>query len=251
MLWLERTFPELDPEHGAEGPRVAILPLGAIEAHGPHLPVGTDVWISEGMARAGCERLNAESIPTVVLPSLAYAPSHFANSFPGTISIRAGTLRSILLDVGEALARRGLSVLALVNSHFDPAQVAAVRTAADELRGFGGSGLRVAFPDLTRRKLADRLSEEFRSGACHAGRYETSILLAERPDLVREAARAMLPPLPVSLVEAIRDGRSTFEDAGLPLAYCGDPAAARAEEGRALLVVLGEILAESVRAELG
>ena len=94
MNWLERPFPELDPARDAEGPRVAILPLGAIEAHGPHLPVGTDVWISEAMARSGCERLLGEGVPAAVLPSLAYTPSHFAGSFPGTISIRAETLRS-------------------------------------------------------------------------------------------------------------------------------------------------------------
>ena len=93
---------------------------------------------------------------------------------------------------------------------------------------------------------ASRLGEEFRSGACHAGRYEGSIVLAERPDLVREAIRAGLAPNPASLSRAIRDGRTTFADAGGPRAYFGWPADATGEEGRATIAALGEILADAV-----
>jgi creatinine amidohydrolase len=248
MNWGESVFPELGSPVG-EGPQAAILPLGALEAHGPHLPVGADIWIAEAMARAGQERLEAEGVRAAVLPAMPFAPSPFADEFPGTLSIRPETMRLLLLDLGASLARRGVSVVAFANSHFDPAQVATLRSTAEELRE--GGAIRVAFPDLTRRGLAARMSEEFRSGACHAGRYETSILLAERADLVREAARRALPPLPVSLVDAMRRGESTFGQAGLELAYCGDPAAATAEEGRALIEELGKILAEAVRAELG
>jgi creatinine amidohydrolase len=247
MEWIERQYPELEREPGV-GPSVAILPLGAIEAHGPHLPVGADVWIAEAMARAGLDRLLAQGVRAALLPAIHYTPSGFADEFPGTLSIRPETMRLLLLDLGRALARRGVAVLALANSHFDPAQVATLRSSSEELCEEGT--IRVAFPDLTRRALAQRLSEEFRSGACHAGRYETSILLAVRPDLVREAARRLLPARPTSLVEAMRRGETTFGQAGLELAYCGDPAAATAEEGRELVELLGDILAESIRTEL-
>ena len=100
------------------------------------------------------------------------------------------------------------------------------------------------------QKTSATVGEEFRSGACHAGQYESSILLAERPDLVDDAARLRLSPLPVSLVEASRSGHTTFIEAGLKLAYCGDPASASVEEGRRHVVELGAILAEAVRAEL-
>jgi creatinine amidohydrolase len=244
--WDERTYPELE----RVGPRVvAILPLGAIEAHGPHLPVGTDIWIAEAMARRGAETLRADGVAAFVLPALAYAPAPFADDFAGTLSIRPETMRLLLLDLGTALVRRGVAILALANSHFDPAEVATLRATSEELRAM--PGLKVSFPDLTRRALAARMGEEFRSGACHAGRYETSILLAERPDLVVESARRALPALPISLPEAVRRGEATFGQAGLAAAYCGDPAAASAEEGRALVDELGAILAEAVRAELG
>jgi creatinine amidohydrolase len=91
-----------------------------------------------------------------------------------------------------------------------------------------------------------RLTEEFQSGACHAGRYEGSIVMAERADLVRESVRRGLPANPASLSTAIREGKRTFEEAGGARAYFGWPADATAEEGRATIAALGAILADAV-----
>ena len=242
MRWMEASYPQLAAAAGG----VAILPLGALEAHGPHLPVGTDVWIAGAMARAGAACLGAAGVPAFVLPPLAFAPAPCADGFPGTLSIRPETLTALVVDVAEALAERGVAVLALANAHFDPAQVAALRAAVTQIAARGRP--RVAFPDLTRRALAARLTEEFRSGACHAGRYETSILLAERPDLVDEAERAGLPELPVALGGAARGAPASFRALGLDAAYCGAPAAATSAEGRATVARLGELLAEAVQA---
>jgi creatinine amidohydrolase len=107
--------------------------------------------------------------------------------------------------------------------------------------------LPIAFPNLARKPWASRLTEEFRSGACHAGRFEGSIVLAVRPELVRDTVRRTLAPNPASLSTAIRSGAATFEEAGGPRAYFGWPADATAEEGRATVETLGEILAEAVR----
>jgi creatinine amidohydrolase len=241
--WEECRFPELsgiDPREQV----IAILPLGAVEAHGPHLPVGTDVWIAEAMAREGARLLAERGFRVFVLPAIAYAPAPFAEGFPGTLSIRPATLVELVVDLAAGLALRGVATLALASAHFDPAQVGALRAVVGRIRDAGRP--RVVFPDLTRRALAERLSEEFRSGACHAGRFESSILLAERPELVDEPMRRSLREVPLSLVDAIREGRSTFEAAGLVDAYCGDPAAASAEEGRALVALLGTLLAEAV-----
>ena len=248
MNWQDLSFTQIEGAF-ALGPVVAILPLGAIEAHGPHLPVGTDIWIAEAMARVGAEKLGKEGFSAVVLPALAYAPAPFADRHAGTLAIRPETLTALVVDIAAAATARGIKILVLANAHFDPAQVGALRSAVEQLQRSGC--IRVAFPDLTRRRLAERLGEEFRSGACHAGSYESSILLAERPELVDEPVRRRLPPLPVSLVEAARKGQETFAAAGLDLAYCGDPAAASAAEGRALVAELGAILAEAVGAELG
>jgi creatinine amidohydrolase len=223
---------------------VAILPVGATEAHGPHLPLGTDVVIAEAMARAAADLLEARHRPAIVLPSLAYGPARYAAGFAGTISLRPATLTALVLDVARSLGAHGVRALAIANAHLDPDHLTALRAAAEE---GPHSGLPpIVFPDLTRRPWGSRLTEEFRSGACHAGRFEGSVVLAERPELVREAVRAALPPNPVSLSEAIRAGAGTFEEAGGPRAYFGDPAAATPEEGRETVGILGGIVADAV-----
>ena len=220
---------------------VAVIPLGATEAHGPHLPLSTDVIIAEAMARSGAARLAARGVSVAIVPTVALTPVPFAAAFAGSVGVRRETLVAVLEDLADALASHGFTRLALVSPHLDPAHLAGVYEAVETLRG---DGLRVAFPDLTRKPWALRLGDEFLSGACHAGRFETSIVLAERPELVR-AAQKQLAPNPKSLSEAIRAGRGTFAEAGGPRAYFGYPADATAEEGRALVDTLGAILEEA------
>lgn len=223
---------------------VAILPVGATEAHGPHLPLSTDTVIAEAMARAGAAALEARGIPALILPALAYTPAGFAEGFPGTISVAPETLTALVVDVARSLARHGFGLLAIANAHLDPAHLAALHAAAGRCRE--AEILPVVFPDLTRKPWGSRLSDEFRSGACHAGRFEGSVVLAERPELVNEPARLALPALDVSLADAIRAGRDSFEAAGMDRAYCGDPAGASADEGRETVAELGAILADAV-----
>jgi creatinine amidohydrolase len=233
----------------AAGPRsAAILPVGAIEAHGPHLPLETDVIIAQAMARAGAERLALHGWGVVVLPALPFSTARFAESFAGTLSLRPETATAVIVDLAAGLARHGFAMLALANAHLDPAHLASLEAAANAIRR--DLGLPVAFPNLTHKPWATRLSEEFRSGACHAGQFETSILLAERPELVREEIQIALPPNPASLSRAIRAGKQSFEEAGGPLAYFGYPSQATAGEGRKTIDALGAILEEAVQAEL-
>jgi creatinine amidohydrolase len=234
----------------AAGPgSVAILPVGAIEAHGPHLPLDTDVIIAEAMARCGASRLADRGLRAVILPTLAYTAAPFAQDFPGTFSLRPETIGLLIADIATGLARHRFGMLAIANAHLDPAHLVALETAAASVRR--ELDLPVAFPNLTVKPWALRLGEEFKSGACHAGRFETSIVLAERPDLVRDGIRGNLPANPASLSRAIREGKQTFAEAGGPRAYFGFPADATGEEGRATIERLGEILAEAVQAEVG
>jgi creatinine amidohydrolase len=223
---------------------VAVLPAGAIEAHGPHLPLATDVIIAEAMARAGAGRLAARGLHVLLLPALALAPAPFAAEFAGTLDVPPEATTMIVAAVMQNLAALGCRAAAIANAHHDPAHVAALRRAVGQLDA--QTGLAAVFPDLTRRRWAERLTAEFRSGACHAGRYETSIVLAERPDLVRTDLLSSLGPNPRSLVDAIREGRTTFTAAGGSDAYFGSPAEATAEEGQAIVETLGAILADAV-----
>jgi creatinine amidohydrolase len=222
---------------------VAILPTGALEAHGPHLPIETDVIIADAMARAAARSLAARGYEVLLLPALPFTPAPFAAAFPGTVSIRPETLTALVVDLGQSLAGHGIRTLAVANAHLDPAHLGALRSAGDAL---GAEGVTLVFPDITRRALAERLTPEFRSGACHAGRFETSIVLAARPSLVDDEARRTLPPLIRSLSTAIREGKRSFQEAGGDRAYFGDPAAATAEEGDATIAELGRILEEAV-----
>lgn len=234
---------------GAAGPgSAAILPVGAIEAHGPHLPLETDVIIAQAMARAGAARLAGRGWRVVVLPPLAYTAATFAQGFAGTISLRPDTVTALVVDIAGSVARQGFALLAIANAHLDPGHLASLDAAVRAIRR--DLGLPVAYPNLTDKPWAVRLSDEFKSGACHAGQFETSIVLAERPDLVRDETRAALPPNPASLSRAIREGKRTFEEAGGARAYFGFPAQATVEEGRATIGVLGAILDDAVQAEL-
>lgn len=220
---------------------VAIVPLGATEAHGPHLPLSTDVIIVEAMARAGAPRLAGRGVTAVVLPTVALTPAPFAAAFPGTIDVRPATLVALLEDVADALATQGFTRMLVISAHLDPEHLGAVTEAIEAIQL---DGMRVAFPNLARRPWSQRLGEEFQTGACHAGRFETSIVMAERPELVREV-RTALPPNPQSLSVAIRAGQHTFAEAGGPRAYFGWPADATADEGHALVETLGAILEEA------
>ena len=223
---------------------VAILPVGAIEAHGPHLPLGTDVIIAQAMAGSGAARIAAQGMPVVILPPLPFTAAPFAAGFAGTLSVTPSAVTGLVLDLARELTRQGFAALALANAHLDPAHrdsLAAVEAAARKERL-----LPVVCPDITRKPWVSRLTEEFQSGACHAGRYEGSIVLAARPELVREDVRRALPPNPASLSSAIRDGKRTFEESGGPRAYFGWPADATVEEGRLSVETLGAVLAEAV-----
>lgn len=227
---------------------IAVLPVGAVEAHGPHLPLRTDGLIAEAMAGAGAAALEARGVRALVLPTLDYAPAPFAVDFPGTLSISPETVTRLVLDLARATSKQGAHALVIANAHLDPAHVGALRACVDEA---AAESLSVVFPDVTRREWAARLTEEFRSGACHAGQYETSIVMAVAPELVRDEVRRGLTPNPSSLSVAIRDGLTTFEQAGGPRAYFGYPARATAEEGAATVRILGDILAETVLEALG
>ncbi len=221
---------------------VAILPVGAVEAHGPHLPLGTDVIIAEAMAKAGAQKLANDGLTVLILPPIWYTSAAFADAFPGTIGVGADTVRKLIHEIGAALLAQGVSTLAIANAHLDPEHIAALREATHA----GPDGLRIVLLDLTRPSVARRLTSEFQTGACHAGQFEGSVVLAESPSLVRTNLAAGLDANPVSLSEAIREGKTTFAEAGGPRAYFGWPAQATAEEGRNTVRLLGELLAEAV-----
>ncbi len=224
---------------------VALLPVGSTEAHGPHLPLGSDVIIAEAMAMNAASLLEAQGQAVALLPSLAYGVTECAAEFFGTLSIAPATLQALIGDLARALARLGCGRLGLANGHLEPDHRRALRAAAQEATA---AGLRTVCPDVVRGLYAKRLGAEFVSGACHAGSYEGSIVLAARPELVREGTRRALADNPISLGAALAAGQKTFLAAGGPHAYFGAPAAADPAAGRTYIAELGAILAEEMGA---
>ena len=228
---------------------IAILPLGAIEAHGPHLPLGTDIVIAEAMAVAGAGRLHARGFDVVILPALSASPAPFAAAFAGTIDTPPAATAATIEGIARSLGRHGVRATVIANAHHDPAHVTAIRGAVDQIGREGSTQL--LFPDLTRRRWAARLTAEFQSGACHAGRYETSVVLAVDPAQVPADVLPSLAPNPQSLVAAIGRGDRSFAEAGGPEAYFGAPAEATADEGREIIERLGRIIEDAVIEVLG
>jgi creatinine amidohydrolase len=222
----------------------ALLPAGATEAHGPHLPLSTDVIISATAAERAARKLARSGVEALVLPPLPYAVTEFAAEFAGTLSIPLETARALVRDVILGAVRTGFRGVVVCNAHLEPGNLEALHlgTADAVLRG-----ARAVFPDVTKKPHALTLGDEFRSGACHAGRYETSLVLAAEPFAVRESVARSLPPNPTSLSRAIRDGKLTFGEAGGPRAYFGDPAAASIAEGDLRYEALAAVYTEAVR----
>ncbi len=220
----------------AKGPSAVLVPVGSVEPHGPHLPLWTDTLLSETTASRAADVLAARGVEAWVAPSVAYGVTEFAAGFPGAVSVPADVLTALLRAVASALLADGWSHVCFVNSHLEPAHDAAVRAACHS------PAVSVASP-LTRR-WARTLTDEFKRGDCHAGRYETSLVLAAGGD-VRASARE-LPALGISLSKAIAAGQDRFAAMGMDRAYTGAPAEATREEGEASYGKLVEMVVTEV-----
>ena len=219
---------------------VLLLPVGAVEPHGPHAPLGTDGLISAGMCvRAAQALADDPEVRVVVLPALPYGVTRYGAAFAGAVGVSEATLHALVVEICRSLAAQGLERVVVVNNHFEPEHVATLRAAAAEAG--------VLLLDLTRRRHAARLTEEFREGSCHAGRYETSLVLADAPDLVDTERMRALPAVPVNMPAAMAAGRTDFLAMGMDEAYCGAPAEASAQEGEATFATLTELLVEAIR----
>lgn len=230
---------------GAQAPFVVLQSVGSVEPHGPHMTLCADTIISEAAAVRAAARLEAAGIACRIAPPVPYGVTECAARFSGAVSVDAAALTGFLQAVVRGYLAEGVSHVCLVNNHLEPAHDRAVRAALDGIEPGRAS---VACP-LTRR-WARTLSPEFKSGACHAGRYETSIVMAAAPELVDESTRAGLPEVPISLAEKLGAGITDFVEMGLAQAYAGAPAEATAAEGEAQLELLATMIATEVREAL-
>lgn len=242
----ELPYPAVEALLAAKERSVAIIPAGSVEAHGPHLPLDTDTLISTAIAKSAADKLAEAGYIAVRFPALAYGVTDWALGFAGTTSIGAEVIEGLVLQACMGAHTAGFDRVVLTNAHLEPGHIATLRNVAKRFEAETQQAL--LFVDKTRRRQAQRLTAEFQSGSCHAGQYETSLILAIAPELVDHAAAASLPAVTVALHEKIAAGAQNFAECGLDRAYCGDPAAATAEEGHASLDVLSDMVLEAVNA---
>ncbi|MDI2027221.1 mycofactocin biosynthesis peptidyl-dipeptidase MftE [Saccharopolyspora sp. TS4A08] len=213
----ETTWPEL------REPRLLAVPVGATEQHGPHLPCTVDTDI----AAALCERL-AEQRDVVIAPPVAYGSSGEHAAFPGTLSIGQAATELLLTELGRSAD--AFAGVVLVSCHGGNA--VPVRNAVRTLRAEG------------RRVLA--WSPTGRADDSHAGRTETSVMLALRPHVVHLEQAEIGNTAPLSeLIDRMRTGgTAAVSDSGV----LGDPRGASGSEGRRILRSWTENLIDAVDA---
>ncbi len=226
---------------------IIVLPTGATEQHGPHLPCAVDTVISAGVVGHALARLPAH-IPAFAMAPITYGKSEEHLHFPGTMTLTGETLLATMNEIGESVYRAGFRKLLIVNGHGGQPQV--MEMAARELRLRHGDFIVV--PSFTWRVpnvAGQYLSERERKLAMHAGHAETAIMLALAPDTVHmEEAVANYPPeFPSKLLSP--DGRPacawTARDFG-PSGIIGDPLPATAEQGHAILESMADSWAAAI-----
>ncbi len=230
----------------AEPAALGLWPVGSVEAHGPHLPLETDLVISRAVAARAASRLAGHGYAPLLFPELPFGVTRYAGEFAGTVGVTPATLQAVIGDVAAGAGRHGLRRLVLVNNHLEPAQL---ETLAEAAAAASAGGLRVIAPNACERRWARTLGDEFKRGECHAGSYETSLVLAGG-GRVEEAVAKGLAPVPIDLARAMREGKGTFREAGALEAYFGRPAEATRAEGEALLDRLVEMVVSEVLEKL-
>ncbi|MGA1156865.1 MAG: creatininase family protein [Ilumatobacteraceae bacterium] len=212
---------------------ILIQPLGAVEQHGPHLPLSTDLVIAEATAEAAVAV--ASDLDVWLLPPLAYTKSNEHAWSSGTIWLSATTLLAVLDDIGRCVARTGARKLVFLNGHGGNSALAAV--ANRELRLAHGLMTFLVHPFVPADQGGASADGEAGAGV-HGGTDETSVMLHLRPDLVDMSQAVANVPHWLQEFERVRFGGSvpfgwTSDDFG-PHGHIGDPTAATPELGKAL-----------------
>ena len=241
VRWERLTGPELKAL--AERDALPVLPIGSLEQHGPHLPVWTDSFIAHAMCIAAAER--ATDIPAIVLPPLWTGLSEHHLPFGGTITLDHATLHAVLRCVVRSLQAQGFSRLLIVNGHggnIDPLAVS-VRELAHE---FGMPVVVTTWPNVAPVEIAKALTTQ--GGIMHACEGETALWLAldasqVRMDKIEEAAggnAGVQAPAGYSRFYS-------FAERAPRTGVKGDPRAATAEKGQAMLDAVAVNLARAMR----
>lgn len=248
--WWTRPYAEIAAVGEAHG-SVLVLPVGSVEQHGHHLPVGTDTILVTSIAALAADRLD-ESVPLLVAPPVwaGYSPHHLG--FGGTFSLEFDTLRRVLEELASTGLENGFDAVLLLNGHGGNVPLISGATST-----IGADHPQAEVLGLTYFSLAEGFIDEIRDsdigGMAHGGEFETSLMLHLRPELVREDRIEGTPldePYERGLEDLFSGGQlgvyRPFDDYSETGAI-GNPELATESKGRELADRLAEALAAQFR----
>jgi len=232
---------------------VLVQPLGAVEQHGPHLPLVVDAAISMGVLGKTLQRLEtvAPQVPVYALPPLYYGKSNEHIGFAGTVTLKATTLMALLTDIAESLYRSGFRKLVFLNSHGGQPQILEI-VARDLHAQYPDFSLFPLFTWRVPNACGELLTAKELEFGIHAGDGETSLMLALYPELVH-LERAVCE-YPAGLPQEKRPHSLLSMEGANPFAWVmadltksgvlGDATAASLEKGEQILTSLVESWAQ-------
>ncbi len=219
------------------GDALVVLPVGATEQHGPHLPLGTDLLIVEHIARTAADGVQ-NGLDVLVTPSLPFGSSHHHLPFGGTVSLSTERYLGALNDMVESLIIDGFRRIFMLNGHGGNHEIIQL-VARDLSLRYPANIAAASYWDLAREAMATREPDLPGHFPGHAGFFETSLILALRPELVqsplpqRSAAELERVAIPETAYRAERHGFWEGIDG-----HTDSPHAATAEQGRELLDII-------------
>ena len=233
---------------------IAVLPVAAIEQHGPHLPLNVDATLVDGVVAAALPHL-PPALPLLFLPtqSIGFSPEH--TRFAGTLTLRAETVIRLWTEIAESVAQTGVKKLVLLNAH--GGNVGLLDVVARDLRArlgmlvYSVNSFNLPLPDAHGGSVAGQFSAQEHRFGIHAGEIETSMMLALQPGQVDMAKAQNFHSTSQDRAEKfsiLGDGRSAklawqMQDYN-PHGAVGNALAATAEKGHALLGAMGRSLAQ-------
>jgi len=242
VMWKELTAADLREK--AQAGAVVLLPVGSMEQHGPHLPVGVDTFLSEGVCKAAAEAIAAETA-VVVAPTLWCGMAEHHMAYGGTFTLDIPTYLAVLGCLLKSLERHGFKRVLIVNGH--GGNIAALASFLPDLsREIPGLALRVTTPyEPAQKAIAPILEDQER--VHHACEVETSMMMVLAPDTVRreKLAEAHGPahwtPQPAGVARYV-----SFRDATAS-GVIGDARRANAQKGEKLVAAVRDVIVAIVR----
>ena len=257
----DMTYVEL--EQAIDSGAVALWAIGAIEEHGPHLPLATDVYIPSAQLLHVQRSLADRKISSVIVPAYYWGVNRVTGAFPGSIDIRPEVMTELMKDVFRSLTTAGFKQIFCITGHYDAAHSRAIIEAVRASNK--GTDIKVHY--VVPKRLAERvgvrssdpgfLVAEFPEGKppahpdLHAGDAETSMLLGVAPAVVRKDLMTSLESTDLTPKD-VETWRKGYADAKrvTPLGYLGDPASADAGRGKIQLEQQAAAFAQAIAASL-